>query len=590
MFSPSHRFKIFLLVLLPIHTTSTFIQIKDIIERTSKEKDISTIAFFGQIYEFELELVMLAEANANIPRMLYSESYGELYFAGDFNKNILLVACIDLWQRSMLNRIDNAFRGIHAASRSIFLVPGERYKNLRYLVEHFEWCWSRGFVNVLVIFLETNETFSYTPFPRMHVFRRTLDADEGTLFPDRFDNLMGFPIRTPLQYDPPRVYTYVDNLGRQILTGYCAELFLAFLQRHNATLEEVRINNSTDYNMPAIVQLINRAKIDISIHTYMDIGGIRSSYPVRMMQWCIMVPSQGEINAYWYFIRPFQLQLWLSCLGVLIGLSFLVALEERLQGVHYDFGRSCCDVFRFFLCLPSNDSRPFELRRGFRKILIFMLGFMLTNLYLAYLTSFLAKIILKPQIQTLAELVTKNISILTLDFEIPIVLKNRGLPEGFERLLVPISATTISRPEHLMNNRSLAYTITDDKAMFVLMQQIHLRQPRYKIVDECVSTIPIGFLLAKQSSFEKILNRFILRASACGFIYKWWSDMYATGLKAGILKVIPSTGKQTLPLTMQHFQFAWIALVGGLLLATICLVLEKIVHMVRRFRVVVVYQ
>ncbi|XP_055842630.1 uncharacterized protein LOC129909581 [Episyrphus balteatus] len=583
MFSPSHRFKFFLLVLLPIHTTSTSFQIKDIIERTSKEKDVSTIAFFGRIYE--LELVLLDAADTNIPRMVFTESYGELYFAGDFNKHILVVACINLWHKSMLNRIDIAFHGIHAASRSVFLVPGERYKNLQYLWRHFEWCWASGFVNVVVVFLVTNETFSYTRFPQMKIFRGTL---EDELFPDRFNDLMGYPIRSPLQYDPPRVYTYIDLWGHHVITGYCAELFLAFLDRYNATMEEVRINNSTDYNMPGIVHLINRGKIDISIHTYMGIGGVRSSYPVRMMQWCILVPSQGEIKAYWYFIRPFQFHLWLSCLAALIGISCCVVLEERLRGSHYDFGRSCCNIFRFMLCLPTCDSRPFAFRRGFRQILIFMLGFMLTNLYLAYLTSFLAKIILKPQIETLAELVQKNISILTLDFEIPILLKNMGLPKGFDRLLTPISAAEVSRPEHLINNKSLAYTVTDDKALFVLMQQIHLKQPLYTIVDECVSTIPIGFLLAKQSPFEIILNRFILSVSQAGLIYKWFNDMYSTGLKARILKVLPSTGKQALPLTMEHFQFAWIALIGGLFLATICFVLENLMEMISRFRLRVV--
>ncbi|XP_061387967.1 uncharacterized protein LOC133323026 [Musca vetustissima] len=566
--------------------------------------DIQTLVYFGS--PFDVETYIRAAEIWTTPKIVITEHTGEVHLKNDagVNNNLFFVAIGNLRRRSFWNHMNNALSEMQSRVRGVFITtPPNGKRSQLNIGEHFEWCWQRGLINTLILVdheLPTEQRFqifNYNPFLERHIFDST-NSTTINLFPDKFRNLHGYQIKATAQYDPPRVFERIECKGRkrQPLSGYVANIFRAFLKEYNASLYlRYYVPNKT-LDIVEILQQINQGDVELSVNPYVPHKGIQLSYPIRMLRRCIVVPSAKELEKYKYFIMPFDMDVWLCFLGSWVWLSLTRLLNwtsthRRCHCNHLDVGRTFLEVFRILTFLPVPGNCCSKSVRWYHLswfVQVIPLAFILSNLYLASLTSFFSGLTFRSQISTLDELVKRNLAIDTIDYDIPSILENRGLPKGFTDILKPRSATDLL-PEILELKPSLTFSALIDRIQFVLNQEKHLLKPTKHVVEECINTVPFGFVMPPHSQFELPLNRFLMRCAAAGLIEKWARDSIDDGYCTGMLTLSKSDFQVARPLLLEHFQFGWYVLGGGYTLSLLAFVLENCKRILRRFRIFIIY-
>ncbi|XP_037932464.1 uncharacterized protein LOC119667245 [Teleopsis dalmanni] len=536
--------------------------VNDIIFSADEERRVETIVYFGESTYIESYIT----ASSGTPKVVETNEYSDINFydGSATNRNIFFIAVSPLEHKSLWNHLNNAFLNMQGSVRGIFIIPRHILEPITNLKEHFIWCWQRGFANVLVLVESKTRTqhfdiYGYNKFPDLRIFKLSSDLrSERKYFHDKFSNFLGYSMRTPAQFDPPRVFHFFDSKSKSFkIRGWAANMLKAFLQKHNGSLQIVELQNSSRYDILSIINQINEGELDISVHPYIPYGKVRLSYPIKMMQWCILVPFSGEIEAYEYFLKPFHSNLWVSCVVTLLYLSLVKTFASWLmKHLKYkvDLGQSLLHVIRLLLFLPQpsiNRTKRFNWYFALCFIQASVLGFVLSNLYLTILTSLLTSLVFEPQIDTLQEMVERNIKIYVINHEIPILLSSKGIPRDFEKLFIPFNATELVR-ELLQLKRDKAFPAREDMSSFALSQQIHLQRPIVHIAKECITTIPVGFLIPTHSQFERVLNAFIIQAADSGLIEKWFESSIGDGLQAGIIHLRKDVPLKTRPLNLKN--------------------------------------
>lgn len=396
--------------------------------------------------------------------------------------------------------------------------------------------------------------------------------------------------------DPPRVFDK-QNCTRKYknrLLGYVATLFEAFLKEYNADMDLLYFSTNKSYNIMEIMQIVDNDEIDLAINPYVRINSVHLSYPLRMVKRCVVVPYPQELSKYKFFIMPFESQVWLSFLATWFILSlaklFGWFLKHSTSGT-LDVGEILLDVWRLMMYLPSFTACSYKDFKWFNAVwfsFITVMGFIFSNLYMASLTSFFSGLTFKPTIDTLGELIKRNITVDAVDYEIPTILNNRDLPKDFAELLRARNAPDLIN-DIMALRANHSYAALEDSILFSMNQQIHLRQPVSQVVKECLTTMPFGFLMPAHSQYEKPLNRFILRSASAGLIDKWFLEAIQDGYCSGILTMRMPLLKVARPLTLEHFQFGWFVLAGGYMVGIAVFLLENFKRIFKRFKIFIIY-
>lgn len=579
-------------------------ELNAIVSGAQSSNDIQTLAYFGGTDE--IELYIRAGEERTIPKLVISDHLGEVHFknVAGVNNNLFFVAVGELQRKSFWHYMNSALAEMQSRVRGVFITrpPNGRRSQLN-LREHFEWCWHRGFSNTLILVdrekssMQHFEMYNYNPFLVDQVYNVTLEL-KTNLYPDKFRNLHNYPIKTMAQFDPPRVFERRQCHGQksQELSGYVANIFRAFLREYNASTHLINLVPNKTLNIYDILHQMNQGEIELSINPYVPHKGTQLSYPIRMLQRCVVVPSAKELPKYRYFIMPFSDDVWLCSIMAWLGLSvarllYWLESHRRCECSQLDVGRTFLEVGRLMIFLPIPStccSRSVRWYHILWFVHIVALAFILSNLYLASLTSFFSGLSFRPQVTTLAQLVERQAEIDTIDYEIPGILENRGLPKGFAELLKPRDASALLE-EVLALKRGHIYSALIDRIQFVLNQERHLLKPSKHIVGECINTVPFGFVMPTHSQFELPLNRFILRCASAGLIDKWIDESIVDAYCTRLLTTRVSDFQVARPLTLEHFQFGWYVLGGGYVTSFAVFLLENMSRILRRFKIFVIY-
>ncbi|XP_017479816.1 PREDICTED: uncharacterized protein LOC108369249 [Rhagoletis zephyria] len=565
-----------------------------VIAAVHTQRAILTIAYFGAFSDIEPYITAANTTPKFVITQGCNEPLGAATVADKFSSDIFYIAVGQLTRNPMWQRMNDVLADRQTRVRGLFVVPRHVTRRQVYssqVSEHFEWCWRNGFINAMVLVDDNAEennkkkpftVYGYDRFPQLRVRQMPVHA---AWFSDKLKNFHRSSVRTTYQFDPPRAFQlqpWMQNNSE--IVGYAAEMLIALAKTHNATLQLVTLNNSSHYNIMSVIDQIRRGGLDISMNLYFFYPGLRLSYPIRMQPISVLVPSSGEIERFRYFVRPFQTHTWFCFILGLLYLSLIRRLSDRISSywnpqVRPSFGRGCLEVWRLLLFLPINtpcDRKCFHWHSASTLVLTALLGFMLTNLYQASLTSFLASAIFRPPWNTLASLVEHNVSINTNFNEIEVLRNSSSLSKDFFRLLIPRDPTELR--DELMALKPNAYTACADVVHFVLLQQEHMDRKPLHECGESIATLPFGFLLPNRSPYEHLVNRFILRAQAAGLTIKWIESAKSDGFRAGILRKRKQKRPLKQPLNQEYFQFAWIVWSAGLLSALCGFALENLCY------------
>lgn len=491
--------------------------------------------------------------------------------------NLLFIVCCNIKQTTILEA-GVVLQTFHS-SKGLFM----DHSNSTNTTGFFQWCWQNGFMDVLLSSRSyENNIFRYEQFPNFRIFKINDNIKyEWFNAKAQLKNINGYPIRTPITREPPRVMQYFDyKRNKTVFGGYSYNILNNFLKNVNGTLTQ--LNYIKEYDMGDFRKHFITDEIDICVHPYMAGENYSISFPIKTLGWRIMVPVEGKFDPYLYFILPFADEVWIAISLTLFYISVISSVMQYVALRKFKWMECFCEVLLRFLNMPSE----IPLYNGIINILtlkfqVLWFAFIINNLYLAHLTTFLATELPVRNIDTLEELIQKNIKILAFQYETERLLKIAD-HRNFEKILGGITPAEMILRRNKLSNTSFAYTSVDDRTFFFFKQQERLKRPIFHLMKDCLSIIQLGLPMPLDSPFLSPFNDYLMKILQSGLISKWENDGVDTGRLSGELEILHEDDYEIYkPLSLSDLQFAWMSLMIGNSLSILVFSGSWLLHIVR---------
>lgn len=309
--------------------------------------------------------------------------------------------------------------------------------------------------------------------------------------------------------DIPRVY-FVNNES----IGVSGTLFSNFLKNLNLKTKVTENYAFGDVlNVQYLMRFLTYNIFEMSPYivslTEIDSKQLIFSYPIQIIEWKLMVPIQKEIPKYLYITYPFTLKMWILIAFICIYIGIILKIITKTQdSILYPI------AFSIQMSIP-NISEP-QISVKIILVLLFIYGFIISNFYLAYLSSFLTSKIEGKQIDSVEDVLKTNISIAITYPDYAVLIKS----ESFEKLLSNMVFFTVDDFNGLRNSLDTNYLYpisSDDWEMLNIKGQSVFRLANFTFLKSLRC-----FVLSRNSVLEDFLNKFILKSQSSG-IADFWS-------------------------------------------------------------------
>lgn len=543
------------------------ISIPNIIDKVLKIEDIQNV------------VIILVDRDANhnsklffpmpLPYVVFRKGNAETFninILEVLQRNLFFIVCCDIREFKLL-KIDKILRKLHS-SKGLYIDD----RNTTNITFTFERSWINGYMNVLLwTKSSSNNLYRYEQFPEFKVF--PIDDINTTFYNSKtqLKDLNGYKIRTPLSREPPRAFLYVDPKTNETkIGGYAGKILINFLRLVNGTLSRlIPLNAINDYNMKEYLKLLKRNKVDILIHPYLYKKDLFLSFPIKTLRWEIIVPVDGELEPYKYFLMPFDTSVWLCILGTIIYISLINTFMHFLAEGSIKLLESFSEMLLRFLSMSSEESlQNISIIFLVFEFQVLLISFIINNLYLSHLTTFLTTDSSLEVIDKLEELVDRNIKVLAITYELANLLVG-GYPKGFEELIVGISADELNKARNPLKNTSFAYFLTEDKRFYFFKQQEKLKRPNFHVMKQFITIVQLGLLMPLDSPFVNPLDDYLVRIQQAGLVSKWDEMAVQEGKITGDLVIMDNKDGVFNPLNLTNLQFAWMCVVMGNILACV---------------------
>ncbi|CAD7076990.1 unnamed protein product [Hermetia illucens] len=471
-----------------------------------------------------VELLQLASVTIQKPRISISTT-GCGPLRPHVNKNLIsfvIIANEDM--NDILETVKIALRGLHEA-RLIFVLISEITSEL--IQKIVSWCWIHRMINVLILTENPSnqmldyELFSFNPFPLLTIQKIPNNSPFEVIFPDKVSDLKGFPVRTVQKYDHPRSFKYTNSKGQEKIGGYLWKVMTTWISHHNGQLEIVDRNTSDVFNRTEVLEYLQNDQVDMVPHFISLDEGVNTtgSNSIFIAKSCVIVPQSSQISPAMYLFLPFHLDVWY----VIIFATFYISLVESICVfiVHgkFDPMDTFCNVILGITYQASNQKnfkyRPYLVVHG---QLIF-LGFILTNLYLALLSSFLTATVYDAQMDTYEDINKSGLKLM-IEGDLINFWLNRRIPLKWKDLLYGTD-----REAFMENLRALnpeyGYFLTIDKFMVIDFYQKPLKRPLFHLTSIEPGGSWSGMTVRNDLVFLDSFNNFIIRTFDVGLQEKW---------------------------------------------------------------------
>ncbi|XP_055842653.1 uncharacterized protein LOC129909604 [Episyrphus balteatus] len=332
-------------------------------------------------------------------------------------------------------------------------------KNHEKLQQSFKYFIKEKFTRIFGI-IESNSLYACFPYANNLVQK----VPAKPPIPHALKNLNRFPIRTAFIREFPRVYGYEKN-GKEYVGGYVAKFFGEFVRRRNATAVRVKIKNLQNQFVAAITNATLNGEVDISMYSYDTMKGLQLSYPFEILNWIILTPLNGHIDPNEYFLRPFSSTVWFLTVIAFIYIVGMNVLKNICCDRPAEIWRSFCLIYIRMLSfpIPAPDTHEYRLQ-----IQVLIFAFVLGNIYLAFLTSFLTVYIKVHQFQSIEDLIEHNFPVLMVNYEWERVSAPGDHPINLERVAKIVDHSYFTMEAYTFGNKSRALAIGSDKANFLI--------------------------------------------------------------------------------------------------------------------------
>ncbi|XP_075167549.1 uncharacterized protein LOC142239642 [Haematobia irritans] len=446
----------------------------------------------------------------------------------------------------IMNISAKGMEGVHFLKTLFILFPLNEVSNnighsdqqeaelLKHIHQIYKWIWKRQFINTALVTINEN-VFIQEPYPKARVINVTGLWNAQTFFINYRRNFQGYVIRTPLRHDLPRVFymATVPNGWRRKhrVSGVSGKLFMAFVDHINATFVDYYEDHREQepVKLAKIIEMVENNELDLSLHSYTDMlnSTAGNSYPIGINDWCIMVPFRNRSPEHIYLQKSFNSYTWLLiCFSIFYiagGVWFCSSPKDR------DWGQCFLQALSsMLLIMPLRIVTVPIGRMRFLYVLLFIMGFFITNVYITKMASFLTASPYVEQINTIQDVIAAKLPIMIMAYEYE-TLKEFNFPKAFMDLVINATKPEMDRHRDRFNT-TYGYSTQTDRWDFANLQQVNLKYPVFRLSSICIGPYYHVYPMLSDSHLAAPLKRFIIAAEEAGLIRHWKREAFADAI------------------------------------------------------------
>uniref|UniRef100_A0A2Y9D4S6 Ionotropic glutamate receptor C-terminal domain-containing protein n=1 Tax=Stomoxys calcitrans TaxID=35570 RepID=A0A2Y9D4S6_STOCA len=545
---------------------------EDILKAFQMIMDIRTILVFNpyetddfwhQAYNLSSQAkLVITNQNASDLR----EFLGERVLSVVFVQNLDQLYLEEIFKPSLLN--------LH--QRDVLFLTNDTLESADQWQWLFQWCFLQGFWNVLLKGIKQQPYLTMDCIPEMVVKFTSLEHYFHRRH-HRVSNLRGIPIKVTIGNYPPRVYADFDETGELQLGGFYGNAVKIFAAQFNVTLDYVFMPNMSHYSVLSCVEFIEQQWADICADAVLFGMGIETTRPIYIVFSYLLVPFDKPLENYEYFRKPFDNLTW----GI-IGFTF-ICLSSLVIVVEYKEHRRLSlvdNLFRTFESFIGGSSDLGHISQNYRYALEFLLifcGFMIGNIYLAYLSSILLTKIYRKEIRSIHDIIAHNMSILTSTYQQYILELTDASPLVRQQTIIVSEEMIDANLRQL--NPEYVYFALDIEMDFYLYQQQYMTRPRMKKLSDFVITSDMGEVpMRSYWPFQDLFTDFMDNLFCSGISGYLFEESTLEGLRSGQITYFPTEGMSVVPLSLEYFILCGLILAGGYIMSLLCFIIENLVY------------
>lgn len=575
--SPLTRSVFFLGCFVGVVYGQQFAELKSLVKFLNRIHNYETISMFlcesmYQKVNSLFPLIPTTEDNSQKPTIIITKSTSYVSnIIRILNGHPLSIVISDNQNNAIMGVVKEVLRGIrHNPIVFYFHKPLEHSYVEKEVMEFCRWVEYYQFPNSMVMFNDSAERYGCDWYPIIKVINQTTWSYRDLLRKSGTGiqlDLRGKIMKMPIAEDKPRTFTtfYNETSGEMRLSGFCWKVFEAFMTFSNGKIAPYplyREGRSSFRTINDILDLIDNQTLQISPNGYanLDIYKYSASYPIRVVDYCAMVPVVSQIPSYMYLITPFQENVQVALVVVVIASSFMIFFISEFKSLSLSFLNSVSGILNSNF--TGEISEVFVVTSRCFQMLVRLYGFVFTNYYNCLLASFLATTLYGEQIDTFQQLADAHVKTLFLqedyDYIAPL-----DLPRKFRESFTVEDAKTVFS-HRLSLNASYAYMLTSDKWEYHELQQYYMDKPIMRFSKICVGQFFLSLPLYYDSLFSQPLNYFVMKCLSSGLIV-YWKTLSFRDLRR-VSNIHPNfTTPDALPMDLKFFRIAWECITFGLI-------------------------
>lgn len=513
----------------------------------------------------------LLEDQEEVTNLQLNSLYEQPKLMGRFSEQSLVIACLrDSTGNRTLNGIKQLLWGLQT-------LPMIYVLNSRMDV-YFEEALHKGYLNVLALNLQNGLLYTYEPYPKIKIHQ--LDQIEKFYKLTKLRNLQGIDVNITGETMTPRCFHYNNSQGEKVYAGYMYKLVKEFMNTYNGT-ERMAYADVEIIPYEELKSELFIGHIDMMpriIHTLDWVYFYRSPVLFNIKTF-IIAPWAEPLPKSLYFLRPFTLTAWLTMMASLTYASIMIWRLKYRQKDSSNLSSTFLDILQWFFSLPISHIWHYKLglHRVLAFLVLFTVGFILTNLYLAQLSSFLTTGLFKRQLNTFEDLFRENRTLILESWDFAVLhnmIREKLIQPEFGRITLETSIAEVFSHRKSLNT-TYVYTAYEDRIEFELYQQKFLRVPLFKILDDIYDQRPVFVALRHGLPYVELFNFYLQQIWESGILLKFQSDTLSEGISSGQISFRKSTSREIHVFDMEFYYFAYILLAVGWSISAIVFLVEK---------------
>ncbi|KAH8252933.1 hypothetical protein KR032_002765, partial [Drosophila birchii] len=445
----------------------------------------------------------------------------------------------------------------------------------QFQMQLYIYCYSMGFVNVLLI--HRQDLYSYLPYPSIQPIKLA-NISEYLKRGKMIRNFQGFPVRVLRSRISPRDFEFYNERNELVRLGYTFDAANEFINRYNATLVSVNVPEGPKTDSEGYIAVFGMAlkkEVDLICY-YKDLQfewDLPYTEPISIIKSYFIVPHARPLSSYLYYSRPFSWNLWLVvAVTVLYGALMLYLGSGRNRN---EIGKCLLYSLSHILNTCNQTIRTAGWRNQLIHVILTLGGFMLTNLYLATLSSILTSRLSEQQYKTIQDLADAPYPSLHDELYLTYFRANTFLPEDLRLKSETINVTLLKDyREHL--NGSYIYLLFEDRLELCLMQQYLLKTPRFDVIREGVTYSLEGFYVSRSLPYLGMVSEFMRRLQEHGINIKMKQDTFWVMIRQKMYILMRDEEPPAKAFDLQFYFFAFGLWAVGLGLSLVALFAEVI--------------